>query len=101
MVDDCQPPAVQKEFTSGLQSFNKKTEDEYNNSFDKLTPEQKNEILSKLETKSFGGEDIQHFYSMTKSYTLLVFTSSPKYMKEVRKYKMVPGSNFIGCVEVS
>ena len=101
MVDECESPEVQKIYTGGLQSFTKKVDDEYNNKFDKLTAEKQNEILSKLETKSFGEKDLQQFYSMTKSYTLLAFTSSSKYMTEIRKYKMVPGSNFKGCVEVS
>jgi hypothetical protein len=98
MVDECESPEVQKNYTAGLKAFSKKVNEGYNKSFDQLPASQQNEILSKLESKSFGDDDLQNFYSLTKSYTLLAFTSSPKYMKEVRKYKMVPGSNFKGCV---
>jgi hypothetical protein len=100
MIDECESPEVQKIYSAGLKAFSNRVDEDYHTTFTKLKDGQQNEILSKLESKSFAGEDLQKFYSLTKSYTLLAFTSSPKYMKEVRKYKMVPGSNFKGCVLV-
>ena len=98
MVDECESPEVQKVYMEGLQAFTKKVNKDYGSSFEKLNREQQDNILIKLEAKNFGEEEIQNFYSITKTYTVRAFTSSSKYMTQVRKYKMVPGSNFRGCV---
>jgi hypothetical protein len=41
------------------------------------------------------------FYKTTKRHTVQAFTTSKQYMTEVRHYKIVPGSNFKGCVPLT
>lgn len=98
MVDDCEAPELQKAFEDGLNAFEMKVKNDYKDPFDKLPAEKKNDILAKLESKNFGDDNTTKFYSMMKNYTILAFTTSEKYMTDIRKYKMVPGSNFKGCV---
>jgi hypothetical protein len=101
MVDDCEAPDAQKAFENGVKALEKKLKEDYNDSFDKLTIDKRLEVLNKLEAKSFGDDSIDTFYNLTKNYTVLAFTTSQTYLTDIRKYKMVPGSNFKGCVLVS
>ena len=61
----------------------------------------KKELLSFIENKKDVPENVAKFYETTKRHTVQALTSSQKYMTEIVKYKMVPGSNFKGCVPVS
>jgi hypothetical protein len=101
MIDDCESPETQKKFMEWMKAFDKMVDAKYDKSFDKLSEAQKKELLTRLESKTDVGEDVQQFYSATKMYTIQAFTSSENYMSNIRKYKMVPGSNFKGCVPVA
>ena len=46
-------------------------------------------------------EDALKFYGTVKRYTVQSFTSSKEYMTDIRKYEMVPGPDFKGCVPVN
>ena len=100
MVDECEAPDMQEKYMDGLKQFEKLVENKYDKDFSDLSAEQKNEFLTQLESKKDASEAVRHFYKTTKSYTVQAFTSSEKYMTDIRKYKMVPGSNFKGCVPV-
>jgi len=100
MVDDCYDPERQSKFTSGLKAFHKLAKDKYGQSFKDCTPVQQNEWLSNVEKKKELSEELVFFYDTTKRYTVQAFTSSKEYMTDVIKYKMVPGSDFKGCVAV-
>ena len=100
MIDECEGPEVQKKFTEGFRDFEKLVDKQYNKTFDSLDKNQSKELLDKLESKTGIPEPVQAFYQAFKKYTIQAFTSSDKYMTNVRKYKMVPGSNFKGCVPV-
>lgn len=98
MVDECYNPEKQKQFVDGLQQFDKMVADKYGKSFTDCSIQQKNEWLSSIENKKDLPPDIAAFYKTTKQNTLQAFTSSQQYMVGVRKYKMVPGPIFKGCV---
>lgn len=98
MVDDCNAPDIQKKFTNGLAEFDKVAKDKSGKSFTKFTQEEKKELLTAMENKTNIPEDAIQFYQTTKKYTIQAFTSSEEYMTKVRNYKLVPGSNFKGCV---
>ncbi len=100
MVDDCYEPGKQKSFKEGLQAFDKMAREKYGNSFVSLTGDQKKTMLTAVENKKDIPENVLTFYGITKKHTIQAFTSSEKYMTEVTHYKMVPGSNFKGCVPV-
>ncbi len=100
MIDDCSSPEDQKKFTDGLKVFDKLCHDKFGQIFTGFTAEQKKSLLSDIEKKNNVPEDAANFYKTVKRYTLQSFTSSKQYMVDVRKYNMVPGSNFKGCVKI-
>lgn len=101
MMDDCQPPEKQKFFAEGLKQLKEVTEKKIGSSFAKCNNKQQIRILKELEAgiKDENNKAAQ-FYSMVKAYTLQSFTSSQKFMIDIKHYKMVPGSNFKGCVKI-
>jgi Gluconate 2-dehydrogenase subunit 3 len=100
MVDDCTSPEDQKQFTEGLKAFEKLSHDKFGQLFAGYTAEQKKSLLSDIESKKDIPEDVVKFYGTVKRYTVQSFTSSKEYMTGIRKYNMIPGSNFKGCVPV-
>ena len=98
MVDDCYSPYDQKKFVEGLNQFDKLAKDKVDKSFTSFTREQKKEFLTAIEKKQGIPGGALKFYQTVKRYTVQAFTTSKKYMTEVRHYKIVPGSNFKGCV---
>jgi len=101
MVDECEAPEDQQKFMEGLKQFDKLVKTKYDKEFDKLSPAQQTELLTSLQNKKDIPDDVQSFYQASRMYTIQAFTSSEKFMTNIRKYKMVPGSNFKGCVPVS
>lgn len=101
MIDDCASPEDQKKFTDGLKAFDKLSHDKYGQIFTGYTLEQKKSLLSDIEKKKDVPDDAMNFYKTVKRYTVQSFTSSKQYMTDIRKYKMVPGPNFKGCVPAS
>jgi hypothetical protein len=100
MVDDCFNPVDQKKFIAGLMAFEKFNKNRFGGNFASNIAKQKNELLTALEAKKDVPEDAVNFYSTVKRYTVQCFTSSKIFLTDVRHYKMVPGSNFKGCVPV-
>jgi len=100
MLDDCTGPEEQKKFTDGLKAFDKLSHDRSGQLFTGFTADQKKSLLSDIENKKNVPGEVLNFYKTVKQYTVQSFTSSKEYMTEIRKYKMVPGSDFKGCVKV-
>ena len=100
MMDDCAKPEDQQKFTAGIKQFEELCKKKWDTGFVKCTAQQKNELLQQFEKKKDVPEDAMAFYGMAKNYTVQCFTSSKQYLLDVRKYKMVPGSQFKGCVPV-
>ena len=100
MVDDCYEPASQQKFIAGLKAFDQLAKNKYGQSFTACLPAQKTAWLFAVENKTGMPEELLYFYATTKRHTVQAFTSTKEYMTNVLKYKMVPGSNFKGCVPV-
>ena len=100
MIDDCARPEDQKKFTDGLKDFDKLSHDKFGQLFTGYTPEQKRSLLTDIENKKNIPENVLKFYETVKRYTVQSFTSSEKYLLDIRKYKQTPGGNFKGCVPV-
>lgn len=100
MMNDCESPDMQQKYLDGMKQFEKLVKDKYNKDFSELDAKQKNELLTQLDKDKNPSEELAKFYNATKYYTVQAFATSAKYMTDVRKYKMVPGSNFKGCVPV-
>jgi Gluconate 2-dehydrogenase subunit 3 len=101
MIDDCTTPEEQKKFSYGLEAFDKLSHDRFGQLFTSYTAAQKKGLLQSIESKKDVPEDVLKFYGTVKRYTLQSFTSSKDYLTDIRKYKIIPGSNFKGCVPVS
>lgn len=101
MIDDCASPEDQKKFMEGLQAFDKLSHDKFGQLFTSYTAKQKKELLTDIESKKDIPEEALKFYGAVKKYTIQSFTSSKEYLTDIRKYKIVPGSDFKGCVPAS
>ena len=101
MVDDCTSPEDQEKFMDGLKAFDQLSHDKFGQLFTSCTAEQKKALLADIENKKDIPEDVLKFYGMVKRYTVQSFTSSKQYMTDIRKYQMVPGPDFKGCVQVN
>lgn len=100
MVNDCMSPEEQKKFTAGLKEFEKLCREKFNTGFTRCSTQQKKSLLAELETNKSIPENVLKFYETVKRYTIQGFTSSEKYMRDIKKYVMVPGPVFKGCVPV-
>jgi hypothetical protein len=100
MIDDCVSPDEQKNFTEGLKDFDKLSHDKFGQLFTGFTQEQKRSLIADIEGKKDVPENVQKFYGTVKRYTIQSFTSSEKYLLDIRKYKQTPGGDFKGCVPV-
>ena len=98
MVDDCYSPEKQKLFTDGLQQFDKLVNSKYGKPFAGCSNQQITAWLTAIENKKDMPDEVVQFYQTTKQHTLQAFTSCKQYMVDVRKYNMVPGPGFKGCV---
>lgn len=101
MVNDCLPPEERQQFTTGLKEFAEGCKNRWDRSFLQCTPQQRREWLQQLENKKDVPANATVFFTLTKKYTVQSFTSSKKYMTEIRNYQMVPGSNYRGCAAVN
>ncbi|MEI9947396.1 MAG: gluconate 2-dehydrogenase subunit 3 family protein [Chitinophagaceae bacterium] len=101
MLDDCTSPEEQKIFINGLQVFEDTCKKKFDTSFAKCSAQQRSELLKEMEASKDEKDNGVKFYRTTKRYTLQSFTSAEAYMMNVRKYKMVPGPIYKGCVPVS
>ena len=101
MVDDCTSPEDQQKFMEGLKQFEETCKKKYDGSFVKCSAGQRKELLQAIESKKDVPEEVLKFYGTVKRYTVQSFTSSKEYMTGIRKYNMIPGSNFKGCVPAS
>lgn len=99
MVDDCYDPADQQKFMKGLKAFDALTKKQYSKSFVNCTVTERELLLTGLETKKSGDEDLSYFYATVKKLTIQAFTTSEYFLTKVQVYKLMPG-HFSGCVPV-
>lgn len=100
MVDECYEPEKQKVFINGMKQFDKMVVKKYGHPFANCNSKQKIEWLTTLENKQGIPEEVLSFYGTARQYTLQAFVSSKQYMVGVRKYNMVPGPIYKGCIPV-
>jgi hypothetical protein len=105
MIEDCYPEKDQKVFFSGLDMINKESQAAYKRSFVELQPNERIEILKKVEKETFASRDKQkdqkekdpQFYFQFKELALLGYFTSEPGAKQALEYVQVPGS-YNGCV---
>lgn len=97
MVNDCYEAKDQKIFHDGMNKLNDFSNKTYNNSFMKLTDQQKHDLLVKLDNEQKGymknkkKEDPSHYFRMMKELTMLGFFTSEIGSTKARRYMETPG----------
>lgn len=126
MVNDCYVEADQKAFREGLDKLNDASKKKFDNSFMKITPQQRNQLLVEMDkeakeyqkkVKEFNDNENKkekeetgkgnrnyvkqhmapHYFTMLKQLTLLGFFTSKEGMTQAVRYMPVPG-RYEGCV---
>ncbi len=103
MVNDCYEEKDQKIFFDGMKKMNELSEKTYDKSFIEATPQQRHDLLVKLDTeqkdytKNKKPEDAAHYFRMMKELTLLGYFTSEIGSTQARRYVETPG-RYDGCV---
>lgn len=103
MVNDCYESKDQNIFHEGIIKLNDFSKKEYNDTFLKLTPEKRHDLLVKLDNeqkeymKNKKKEDPSHYFRMMKELTLLGYFTSEIGCTQARRYVERPG-RYEGCI---
>lgn len=106
MIDDCREKSIQDDFVKGLRSFDDFIEDNFNESFLKSTPAQRQKMLEYIQSETLSAkneaidEEVKIFWSETRKLTIQGYMSSEYFLTEVFPYELVPG-RFEGCLAIS
>lgn len=98
MVDDCYEKEKQESFLKGLDEVNDLSKKQFNTTFLKATPQQRQELLTKIDKKEFEGK-VTDFYPKMKGLTIQGFMKSKYVMSNLLVYELVP-SRFNGSFPV-
>ena len=99
MVDDCYKTEDQQKFMEGLKAFETNIKKQFGASFVNCSNIEKEKVLTELEAKKTGNENIAYFYATLKELTVQSYTASKFYLTEIQEYKLVPGK-YKGCVAI-
>ena len=97
MVNDCYEEKDQKIFHEGMGKLDDLSKKTYDNSFVRITPQQRHDLLVKLDKeqndymKNKKKDDPSHYFRMMKELTLLGYFTSEIGCKEARRYVETPG----------
>jgi hypothetical protein len=103
MVADCYEEKDQKVFREGMDKLNDASKKKFDNSFMKLGPAQRHELLVALDTeqkefmKTKKEGEPGHYFRMMKELTLLGYFTSEVGAKQARRYNPVPG-RYDACI---
>ena len=103
MINDCYEEKDQKIFHEGMDKLNDFSKKTYDNSFMKINPQQRNDLLVILdkEQKEFmknkKKEEPSHYFRMMKELTMLGYFTSEIGSTKARRYIETPGK-FEGCI---
>lgn len=103
VVTECYDEAEQEIFLQGITALNERSREAYQRDFDRITPEQRNELLLELEEEVSGIDNSPasvsspHYYTMMKQLSLLGFLTSEVGMTQAMRYEPVPG-RYDACI---
>ena len=103
MINDCYEESEQKTFREGMEKINSLSDQAYSKSFMETTPEQRLQLLVKLDneqkeyTKNKKEKDPAHYFRMMKELTLLGYFTSEIGTTQARRYVAVPGK-YESCI---
>lgn len=103
MLRDCYKKEEQTSFRAGLSSFNTMVGNEYSNTFEDCSQDEKAKIIEAEEDRS--AEQFQQtykksFYQTVKELTLLGFFTSERVMSNLLNYNPIPG-RYDGCIPLA
>lgn len=102
MVDDCMEKKEQQKFLAGMRSFESSLRSLTGKSFRDASVEEQTDALNQLEaSRDKVSDEMNAFYWKTKGYILQGYLSSQHFLTNVKKYELVPGPDFRGCVPVA
>lgn len=90
MVDDCMKKDDQVNFMNGLNEVDALAKKELNTSFIKATPQQRQQLLTRIDKKEIEGK-VSGFYPKMKQLTIQGFMKSKYVMSNLVVYELVPG----------
>jgi len=101
IVRDCYSADEQKIFRSGLVEVEEKADQDFKNSFLKLSSTQRLEIFTELDelAKVKSENDVLHFFTMMKQLTIWGFFTSEVGATKALRYDPIPGS-YEGCLDL-
>ena len=101
IVRDCYSAEEQGIFKSGLIEVEEKANQQFNNSFLKLSSSQRLDILNGFEeeAKAKSENDPSHFFTMLKQLTIWGFFTSEVGATKALRYDPIPGS-YEGCLDL-
>jgi hypothetical protein len=91
MIDRCTEKEVQQSFKKGLANLSQRAEKELGTSFLKASPQQRLQLLKKLEAEKKGKDDTAVFYNTTKGHIMRGYLNSKPVMGDVFGYTLIPG----------
>lgn len=104
MVRDCYTVEQQKVFLDGITTIEKLSKEKFGNSFEKISPQQRTELLTLLDKEQKEYQDKKekqapdHYFRMMKQLTLLGFFTSEAGATKALRYVAVPG-RYDGCID--
>ena len=102
MVSECYSPDDRKIFFDGLTSIQQKSQKQYGSTFEKITGQQKHDLLLTLDdearniARETNGQSV-HFFNMLHQLTLLGYFSSEPGATQALRYVPIPG-RYEGCI---
>lgn len=102
MVDDCLSKEDREKYLAGMRSFDKTISSMIGKTFAEASVEERVAVLNELEkNRETLPEELTTFYRRSKRYIVQGYLSSQHFLTNVKKYELVPGPDFRGCVPVS
>ncbi|MCX6205342.1 MAG: gluconate 2-dehydrogenase subunit 3 family protein [Bacteroidetes bacterium] len=98
MLDDCSPKSEQDKILKGLNELNLTSQTKFGQFFNRLTEDQRIQIVTDLESNKDKSNSLVAFYRQSKGLALHAYTSSEFYLTKVQVYEQIPG-RFHGCVK--
>lgn len=98
-INDCFDPEDIEIFNKGLAAFQQQFPEGKVNTFKKMTPEEKEEFLTKLLEGENTSKELRYFLSTTRELCIRQFTTSEYFLKTIRHFEFIPG-RFNGCIPV-
>jgi hypothetical protein len=102
MVDDCMSREDQDKYIKGMRAFDETVKSKTGKSFRDASADERAAMLAHLQDgKETLPDEVSYFYNKTRGYIVQAYLTSQHFLTNVKKYELVPGPDFKGCVPVA